>query len=107
MISVKVDTSGLLRLQAQVEGFGRQLPFATKTALNATAKHVVERENQEIRSLFDRPNPRTQNAVKIFKGATKTNLAVLVGIDDGQERYSAIEISACPGDRRKSRAEAV
>lgn len=33
MIAVKVDTSGLLRLQAQLEGKAKQVAFATSRAL--------------------------------------------------------------------------
>ena len=87
MLTVKIE--GLEELKRSLNDMARkQVPFAVKTAMNKVAKKVVDRERKEINSVFKTPTPRTQSAVKIFSGATKDRLEVVVGIDDGEGRKS-------------------
>ncbi|MBS1188923.1 MAG: hypothetical protein H6R10_715 [Rhodocyclaceae bacterium] len=86
-ISVTSDVSAVARRIS--ERHKRQVPFAASRALNVLAGKVASRENSEIVSIFDRPTPRTVKAVKVFKGATKGDLSVVIGVDDGFRRTAA------------------
>lgn len=106
-ISVKSDLDAMAASMTDMQR--RQIPFAAKSALNTTAKKVVEREQHEIRDVFNRPTPYTQSAVKIFKWAEKRDLQAIVGIKDDTSKgipaskYLASEISG--GGRRMKRFE--
>lgn len=78
-------------LQAHIAGLGKQVRYAASRALNETAKKVVEEEVRELSRIFDRPTPRTLRAVKVFSGAKRDSLEVVIGVDDGVGRktYSA------------------
>lgn len=87
----------------------RQIPFAAKNAINATAKKVVERETHEMRDIFDRPTPYTLSSVKVFSYATPQNLQAVVGLKDETGKgipaikFLATEIAG--GARRMKRFE--
>lgn len=84
MITVKVE--GLQATLANINGMSKQVRYAASRALNDVAKRVVEEERKEVSRVFDRPTPRTLNAVKVFSGAKRDALEVVIGIDDGMGR---------------------
>jgi hypothetical protein len=71
MLTVKVDTSGLARLQAELAGKGKQVKFATSRALNAAAYKAKVETEKEIARVFDRPTPWVSKSVRY----TKSNVA--------------------------------
>lgn len=83
MIKIGVKVEGLEAVRARLNGMARQIPFAAKQAVNEVARKVVQEENAEISRVFKGPVPRTANATKLFKGATKEDMSAIVGIDDG------------------------
>lgn len=87
-MKITVETNGFKAQFARLAGMQKQVTFAASRALNEVAKKVVIEENKAISSIFKGPTPRTQNAVKVFKGAKKDSLEVVVGIDDGAGRSS-------------------
>lgn len=80
MIAVKVDTSGLLRLQAQLEGKAKQVAFATSRALNAAAFKASQDTAKQMARVFDRPTPWVLRSVRYTK-ATKNKLEATVDFD--------------------------
>lgn len=60
----------------------RQMPFAVATALNDTAKEVLEHLQNRMEVVFDRPTRFTKNSLQVWR-ATKTKLEAAV-----QERPS-------------------
>lgn len=80
MISVKVDTSGLMRLQAELAGKSKQVRFATSRALNAAAHKASQATKDEMRKVFDRPTPWVLGSVRYTK-ATKSKLESTVDFD--------------------------
>lgn len=106
-ISVKVDIRGALKQLADIKD--RQLPFATSLAINRTAQKVREREQHEIRDVFDRPTPFIQNSIFI-KPSNKVNLTAKVGIKDngfgkGIPAIKPLEAEIVGGERRLKRYE--
>jgi len=67
MLSVKVDTSNLVTLRAQIEGMGKQVKFATSRALNAAAYKAKMETQKEIAKVFDRPTPWIAKSVRYTK----------------------------------------
>ena len=80
---LKVSLVGMDKLKNDLVKKTKKIQFAAKYALDYTAKRVVEEETKVITSVFDRPNPKTQTAVKTFKKARTDDLSVVVGIYDG------------------------
>src|ERR1035437_173058 len=70
-LSVNMDTSGLEKTLRDWEL--RQLPFATASALTATAKRVQVATVAEMRKVFDRPTPFTLNST-VVRPATKSKM---------------------------------
>lgn len=85
MITVKIE--GLQATMASLTGQQKQVRYAASRALNGVAKRIVAEERGEIGRVFKGPTPRTQNAVKVFSGATRDRLEVVVGVDDGGGSY--------------------
>ncbi len=106
-LSVKIDVRDAIRQLADIKD--RQLPFATSLAINNTAKKVREREQHEIRDVFDRPTPFIQNSIFI-KSSNKLNLTAKVGIKDngfgkGIPAIKPLEAEIVGGERRLKRYE--
>ena len=55
----------------------RELPFAARDAINATAKDIYFAERNEMERAFDRPIPWTLNAFEIEKANSKNLVAVV------------------------------
>lgn len=77
---IKVDGSGLMRLQAEIAGMGKQARFATMRALNAAAFKAQQETQREIGKVFDRPTPWIQKSVR-YRKATVENLEAQVDFD--------------------------
>lgn len=106
-LAVKIDVRDAIRQLADIKD--RQLPFATSLAINNTAKKVREREQHEIRDVFDRPTPFIQNSIFI-KPSNKLNLTAKVGIKDngfgkGIPAIKPLEAEIVGGERRLKRYE--
>ena len=106
-LSVKIDVRDVIRQLADIKD--RQLPFATSLAINNTAKKVREREQHEIRDVFDRPTPFIQNSIFI-KPSNKLNLTAKIGIKDngfgkGIPAIKPLEAEIVGGERRLKRYE--
>lgn len=82
-MNITVEVKGIKAALANLAGMQKQVAFAASRALNEVAKKVVAEENRTVASIFKGPTPRTLRAVKVFKGAKKDNLEVIVGIDNG------------------------
>jgi len=80
MIQVKIDTKMFAASLKNKEG---QMRYAASRALNAISKSLAKHENDQIKSLFHKPVPRTENATKVFKFSRKDDLQTTVGLDDG------------------------
>lgn len=80
MISINVDTSGLMRLKAEIEGKGKQARFATSQALNAAAYKAAQDTAKEMARVFDRPTPWVLKSVR-YRKSTKTKLEASVDFD--------------------------
>jgi len=83
---IKVEIQGLQATMAWLAGHEKQVRYAASRALNDVAKSVVTAERQHVASIFKGPTPRTLNAVKVFSGAKRDNLEVVIGVDDGVGR---------------------
>lgn len=64
-----------------------QGPFALRRALNQTAPIMAREGNTAIRAAFDRPLPRTEQAVKVFRGATKARPWAEVNVHSDAKGY--------------------
>lgn len=81
-------TDNLSEVIAGLTGLERdQAPFALRRAINETAKLVAVDGNAAIRSVFDRPLPRTASAVKVFRGATKARMWAEVNVHSDAKGY--------------------
>ncbi len=106
-ITTKVDVRGIIKQLADVKD--RQLPFATSLAINRTAQKVRDKEQHEIRDVFDKPTPYILNSVFI-KPSNKQNLIALVGIKDtsfgkGIPAVKPLLAEIAGGERRIKRFE--
>lgn len=72
-----------------IDRLEKQMRFAAKNALNATAKRMATEGNRTISSVFDRPTPRTASAVKVFSGAKDGRLSAAIGIYNGNKGFAA------------------
>jgi len=78
---IAIDVRGLPEIQAALRNLAEtQMPFAMATALNSTAFAVQKVEKQRIQTVFERPTPLIQNAVRVEK-AMKETLTATVYID--------------------------
>jgi hypothetical protein len=93
---------------ASLNGRMSQVPFATALALTRTAIAVRDAEIHEIKDVFDRPTPYSQNSPR-YRGATKQDLSAVVWIDSDvnkgnpPDKYLTPEITG--GQRRLKRFE--
>ena len=80
MITVKVDSSGMLKLQAQIAGMGKQVRFATMRTLNAAAYEAAQATSKEMARVFDKPTSWVLRSVRYVK-ARKDKLESSVDFD--------------------------
>lgn len=85
--------SDLKRMAGDVRALGKQAAFAQVVALTRTALDAKTAEQEEIRSVFDRPTPYTINSVFV-KPATKPKPEAQVGLKDEFGFPSATQITA-------------
>lgn len=102
-ISANVDQAS-----KHLKAVARQIPFAASLAINNTAKKVKEKEEHEIKDVFDRPTPYIQNSIFI-KPSNKRNLTATVGIKDfavkGTPATKILKAEISGGERRLKRYE--
>lgn len=96
-MKVEIKVSGLGDISSRLSNMQRQIPYAMSRAINKLATQAAKDCNTEISNVFDRPVPRTKNAVKVFKGATKTDLSAIVKVDDGVRRTAQSAIQGTTG----------
>ena len=106
-MAVNIDVRAAIKQLADIKD--KQLPFATSLAINRTAVKVREREQHEIRDVFDLPTPFIQNSIFI-KPSNKANLTARVGIKDngfgkGIPAIKPLEAEIVGGERRLKRYE--
>ena len=87
MIDIRVDVSGFAVLKATLDGYGRQIAFATSKALNATGKKVADAMPDEIEKAIDKPTPFTKRGVRVLAYANKSRLQTTVGFMAAQAKY--------------------
>lgn len=97
---IEVKVNGLKSLIDRMKLSEKNIRFAAKKALDATAKKVVEEETKQIKAVFDRPTPKTETAVKVFKKARTDDLETVVGIYDGLH-YNNTAQNAAIGSKGK------
>lgn len=109
VITVKVDTSGLLKLKSELEGKGKQVAFAASRALNAAAFKATQDTSKEIGRVFDKPTPWVLRSVRYTK-ATKQKLEATVDFDfwgnkQGVTVSQVLRAEISGGQRRLKRHE--
>lgn len=77
-IKVDIDTQTIVKLNAAVL---RQLPYATNSALNRTAKEAAEAGKQEVAADLQIRKKFILNRIKILQYSKVSNLTAIVGID--------------------------
>lgn len=80
-MKITVDLAGAGALKAQLAGYARQVPYATRQALNVTAEQVRTAVYDAMRTNFDRPTPTTLKSLYI-RYAKKTDLSAEVFVKD-------------------------
>lgn len=109
MLTIKVDSSGLLSLKAQLSGMDKQVRFATMRALNAAAYQATKDTAREMARVFDKPTPWVLKSVRYVK-ATKAKLEAQVDFDywgnkQGVTVAQVLKAEIYGGARRQKRHE--
>lgn len=90
---LNIELKGIKKLTKSLSAMEKkQLPFATMTALNETAKDVKRAEDRKIKRVFKHPTKTTQNSVIILY-AKKTRLEATVKIKDKPFSGSNVSVS--------------
>ncbi|MFQ5736622.1 MAG: hypothetical protein ACE5GY_07135 [Thermodesulfobacteriota bacterium] len=94
MLEVSFDLEGVEELARELDDMGkRQMPYATKEAINATAKRIVKAEQGTMKQVFDRPTRWTLNSMRI-EYAKKNRLHGRVSFKDaGKNRPASSYLS--------------
>jgi len=79
-LTIKTDESNIRAIMANLRQ--SELPSAMRNTINDTAFAVLKQEEQEVRSVFDRPTPLVQRAFRVKRKATKENLSAEISIKD-------------------------
>lgn len=87
MLTINVDLSSAIGRLDDLQK--RQVPFAAKNALNKLAKQVIEAEQDEMKTVFDRPTNWTLNSLFVRQYAQKDNLTAIVDFKDGKKNRTA------------------
>lgn len=77
-----VELKGLNTVLGMLDGHARQVPYATRQALYATASTVRDETYQEMRSAFDRPTPMTMKSLFISKSKKEAAASATVYLKD-------------------------
>ncbi len=108
MFDISIDVETVTRMLDDLEK--KQVPFATAKALTATAQHVKQELEQEMKRVFDRPTPYTLKAL-FLKAARKKDLIATVGLKDWAYKGTAATKYLMPqiegGARGPKRSEAL
>jgi hypothetical protein len=70
---VSVSIKGTDEVKKLLSQLGLEADKALKITINETVRGVHKREKEEIRNVFDRPNPRTQSAPRYTTLSTSKN----------------------------------
>ncbi len=97
-LSVKVDTKGALAYLSRVQR--KQIPYAIKSALDATAFDARKAVQVQLPRKLDRPTPATIKGVRVGK-ATKSRLVSSVYFVDHVAKYMKFQVGG--GTRRPKR----
>ena len=89
-ITVKADVKKLTRNLSRIQR--RQIPYATQTALNNTAKKLVVAEQKQMQRKLHNPTPQTVKALRILRYAKKTQLSALVGFLPFASEYMQYQV---------------
>lgn len=95
MLKIKVE--GMDKLQAEMRRVGKQTRFGAAKALNATAKLIVQAENEEIARIIDRPLPKTLRAVEVLSYARAPERLEVVVALRGQRQGGGAKESMTAG----------
>lgn len=84
----------------------RQIPFASKNALNTLAKEIITAEQDEMRTVFDNPKAWTLNSLFVRQYASKDDLTAVIDFKDGAQNRSASKYltAQIQGGSRRSKA---
>lgn len=109
MITVNIDTSGLLKLKAEMAGMGKQVAYAASQALNAAVFKATKDTAAEMARVFDRPTSWVLRSVR-YKKSTKANLEAQVDFDywgnkQGVTVSQVLRAEIFGGERRLKRFE--
>lgn len=91
MISIRVDTTGIAKINNMLGGMEKQVRFATALALTNTAKQVKNGMPAVMDRELDRPVPFTKNGMFITP-ARRDDLRAVVGFKDIQAKYLSMQI---------------
>ena len=104
-LTIQADFS---QATAQLDDFQkRQMPFATKNTLNRLATKIIDAEQDEMQTVFDKPKRWTLNSLTVRQYATKQQLSAIVGFKESTahnrsaSRYLTAQIQ---GGRRRTKA---
>jgi len=91
-----------------VESARRQVPYATAVALTRTARKIADAIGVQIKTVFDRPTPYTQSAVRVTS-ATRQSLVARVDFKEAAGKGISADKFLQPqvfgGPRRMKRSE--
>lgn len=97
-MEIGVTIEGAAGLQYALSEHARQIPYATMLALNATGKSVKRAVEIDMRTNFDRPNPRVMKGLFIDY-AKKTDLATEVRVKDIPENFAGKSLAEIIGQQ--------
>jgi len=100
---IRIDVLGTAEVQSALRDLAaNQLPFAISTAINNTAFKIQAFQKNRLPSVFDRPTPLVQGAMRVEK-ATKETLTGRVFVEP--KRGLAIDPHERGGDRGLKKIE--
>lgn len=86
MLKLNVKAELDLQARAVAATLRKQVDFAKAQALNIVAREVIKAEQANIRSVFERPKPFTQNSLGL-RAATKNNPVAVIFMKDITAKY--------------------
>lgn len=99
-MQIKVSNN-LKDVKRIIKGFEKQLPYATKLAIDETLKSVKKAVEEQLNKDIDRPTPFTKKAFQLTR-AKKTALYGSVSIKPIQAEYLQYQIK---GGKRKAKSK--
>lgn len=86
MLKINVHADLARQARGVTAALQKQVAYAQAMALNSLGRQVMQAEQDNIRSVFERPKPFTQNSLGI-KRATKSNPVVVIFMKDITAKY--------------------